>query len=87
MNKKILESAVTMILVISATGAWARCGDVPRAILDQAIGSAEGAGAATGGYGLEMWVTVVDETGKICHVATSGDSGLFAGNKECWAAA
>ena len=81
-NKAILGSAVAAVLSLSAGGAWARCADISRSALEQALGAAEGAGAATGGYGLKMWVTLVDETGKICQVATSGDTGLFAGNKE-----
>ncbi|HCT99258.1 MAG TPA: hypothetical protein DF614_04085, partial [Methylococcaceae bacterium] len=34
----------------------------------------------TGGYGLNMWVTYVDETGKVCSVITTGTSGANAGN-------
>ena len=82
MNKTILFGAIAGALAVSATGAWAICADVKRSDLNQAIGAAAGAAAATGGYGLPMWVTVVDETGKICHIATSGTPGRFAGNSE-----
>ena len=34
----------------------------------------------TGGYGLNMWVTYVDETGAVCSVITTGNSGANAGN-------
>lgn len=46
----------------------------------QAAGFAEG--QTTGGYGLPMWVTMVDETGLVCHVITSGNPGAKAGNSE-----
>lgn len=82
MNNKILGGVVSAVLAASASGAWATCADVSRDRLVQAIGQAEAAGAATGGYGLKMWATIVDETGKICHVATSGTPGAFAGNYE-----
>lgn len=82
MSKKILGGTLAAALVVSASGAWATCADISRSALNQAIGAAEAAGAATGGYGLKMWATVVDETGKICHVATSGTPGAFAGNSE-----
>lgn len=80
MKNKIVEGAIATILAVSASGAWAACGDISRTALDQAIGHA--AGVTTGGYDLKMWVTVVDETGKICHVSTNGQPGSSAGNSE-----
>ena len=82
MKKLILEVAITSALAVSASGSWATCADVPRAVLEDAINAAEAAGPATGGYGLKMWASVVDETGAVCHVATSGTTGKFAGNTE-----
>ena len=86
MKRRILEGAITAALAVSASGAWATCADVPRDLLEAAISYAEtfpgGHGNPTGGYGLPMWATVVDETGAVCHVATSGDPGKFAGNTE-----
>ena len=86
MKRRILEGAITATLAVSASGAWATCADVPRDLLEAAISYAEtfpgGHGNPTGGYGLPMWATVVDETGAVCHVATSGDPGKFAGNTE-----
>lgn len=82
MQKKILWGVITGVLAMSTSGAWATCADVSRSALEQAIGAAVAAGPATGGYGLNMWATIVDETGKICHVATSGTPGTFAGNSE-----
>jgi len=46
--------------------------------LPTAAGNA--AAQPTGGYGLKMWVTYVDETGKVCSVITTGQSGASAGN-------
>lgn len=81
MNKQLFNSII--LFGLSATQAvWASCGDVSRNALIQAIGAAETAGKTTGGYGLPMWVTMVDGTGKVCHVATSGTTGASAGGSE-----
>lgn len=83
---KVQKSWIVMAglstLAFTGHNAWATCAQVPRALLLGAIAAAEAAGKATGGYGLKMWASVVDETGKVCHVATSGTTGQFAGNKE-----
>jgi uncharacterized protein GlcG (DUF336 family) len=47
-----------------------------------AVAAAAAAGGATGGYGLNMWATFVDETGKVCSVVTNGVTGALAGNSE-----
>jgi uncharacterized protein GlcG (DUF336 family) len=67
-------------LSLMSQTALARCGDVTRASLRTAVTAA--ANAVTGGYGLKMWVTMVDETGMVCHVVTNGASGARAGNSE-----
>lgn len=63
---------------------FASCTDVPWATLQAAVAAA--AAAQTGGYqdpaDLKMWAAVVDETGRVCHVATSGNPGAAAGNTE-----
>lgn len=82
MKKPILGGAVAAILALSAQTAWSACSDITRDQLTAAIQAAVGVGANTGGYQLNMWATVVDETGKICHVATSGNTGVQAGNSE-----
>lgn len=82
MKNKIIEGAIAAMLAVSASGAWAACSDISRSALESAVAAAKAAGAATGGYQLNMWATVVDETGKICHVATSGNTGSLAGNSE-----
>jgi uncharacterized protein GlcG (DUF336 family) len=83
MNKKIGLMLGTLFALGSAQNALAACADIPRNLLvSTGIAAAEAAGAATGGYGLKMWATVVDESGKVCEIATSGTAGANAGNSE-----
>lgn len=70
------------LMLLSTTTAFAACSDVPWDKLNAAVTEAESAGKTTGGYNLKMWVTVVDETGKVCWVTTSGTPGALAGNSE-----
>jgi uncharacterized protein GlcG (DUF336 family) len=71
-------------LTLASEGAMARCSDVSRSALEAAVTAA--AAAQTGGYqdpaNLKMWATMVDETGKVCHVVTNGTPGANAGNSE-----
>jgi uncharacterized protein GlcG (DUF336 family) len=80
----ILKIAGVTAAVLACQTAWAACNDVSRDQLLQAVGAA--VTAQTGGYqdpaDLKMWVTMVDETGKVCHVVTSGTDGAAAGNSE-----
>jgi uncharacterized protein GlcG (DUF336 family) len=40
-------------------------------------------GADTGGYGLHMWLVMVDRTGEVCHVMnSSGENGRSTGNHQ-----
>lgn len=80
-NKKLAIALGSVTMLLGAGSAFAACSDIPRATLTAAITTAE-AVTTTGGYGLNMWVTVVDETGKVCDVATSGTTGASAGNSE-----
>ncbi len=66
------------LLVLGSQAAHAACSDVPRTELVAAVTATEA--HEMGGYGLNMWVTMVDESGKVCHVTTSGTSGAKAGN-------
>lgn len=68
------------VILFASQSALAACSDLPRSDLKSAVDAA--AAAETGGYGLKMWATMVDETGKVCHVVTNGDTGQFAGNAE-----
>jgi len=80
MHKKILDGVIAALLAVSASGVWAKCNDVSDTDLENAIAAA--AKAKTGGYGLKMWITWVDETGMVCRVETNGREGPFAGNRE-----
>ena len=60
--------------------AMAACDDINR---DNLLANAEAITAAgdSGGFPpLQMWVTVVDETGTVCHVVNTGGSGKLIGN-------
>jgi uncharacterized protein GlcG (DUF336 family) len=62
-------------LLFSPAAALAQCGSLPdHATLSAALGAAQN--AANGGFGLEMWATVVNRDGVVCAVAfTGGDRG------------
>lgn len=81
--KKLTLSAMMGIAALSlaSQGASATCADVTRAVLQAAV-TATAALTTTGGYGLPMWATMVDETGRVCQVVTSGVSGKTAGNHQ-----
>jgi uncharacterized protein GlcG (DUF336 family) len=80
MIKKIAAGAVLMgSSVLAANSAMATCADVSRADL---LGHAKMVVAdKNGGFGLPMWVSVVDETGAVCHVVNTAGSGATIGNK------
>jgi uncharacterized protein GlcG (DUF336 family) len=80
MKTKLMIGLSGLVSLALAQNAMATCGDVSRAQLTAAVNAA--AAASTGGYGLNMWATLVDETGKVCHVVTNGATGTFAGNSE-----
>ena len=80
--KKFYSTIAIMTLALAGVAAQAACHDVSRAALKAALGQAEAAGKSTGGYGLPMWLTFVDETGRVCEVLTSGTEGASAGNNE-----
>jgi uncharacterized protein GlcG (DUF336 family) len=83
MNKKILSTLMILCSVSFVQSANAACSDVSRSDL---LLYAQDAADATdlNGFGLPMWITMVDETGKVCHVvATNGVSGSDAGN-DAW---
>lgn len=78
------------VLGLSAPPAMAACSDVDRntllniatAVVDETDipGDAFGILGDNGGFGLDMWVTMVDETGKVCHVVNTAGSGALIGN-------
>ena len=82
MKTRTIKGLCGAVLVACSSGAWASCADITWDALNAAVQQAAGAGKITGGYGLNMWATVVDETGKVCWVTTSGTPGASAGNSE-----
>jgi uncharacterized protein GlcG (DUF336 family) len=87
MSKKIQMAVLAAIAGASmmvSSAANAGCKDVSRADFESA---AEQAATETDqfGFGLPMWATMVDETGKVCHVYStdsgSANTGATAGNK------
>ena len=86
--KKIYMAMSAAFLAFGAQSAMAACSDISRADLQDAAASAYASyngssGDAEGGYhglGLPMWVTVVDETGKVCHVVNTGGEGVGTSN-------
>lgn len=81
--KKTVKILLGSLMAVSASGAWAKCSDFNYDALTSAANVA--ASGNTGGYGLPMWATVVDETGAVCFVTVSGQppvNGAKAGNAE-----
>lgn len=79
--KRVAQGVALGAAVVMSQSAMAACSDVSRSALQTAADAAQ-ALSTTGGYGLDMWVTMVDETGKVCHVVTTGTAGAGAGNAE-----
>ena len=82
---KTLCMFVAAALGVATQGAYAACSDVAAADLVTAVNAAVTAGkATTGGYGLPMWASMVDETGTVCYVvaSTPGTSTSLVGNNE-----
>ena len=77
MNNKLGLAAIASLLL--SQGAMAACSDVSSSDL---LGAVPASSVVTGGYGLPMWITFVDETGKVCAVVTNGTTGAAAGNSE-----
>jgi uncharacterized protein GlcG (DUF336 family) len=80
---KTIKNAVAVTLAIGAlmgsTAANAACGDVSRGAMKSALSNVVG---TAGGFGLPMWLTFVDESGVVCEVVTSGESGALASRTE-----
>jgi uncharacterized protein GlcG (DUF336 family) len=73
MRKSLSIMAGTLVLAMGTNYAQAACSEVSRDALVAAVAAA--AAAQTGGYGLPMWVTMVNDTGKVCHVVNSNGPG------------
>ena len=81
MKKKILGLVVSLGLGLSTVQAQAACSDVSYDLLKTAVDLTLAANN-TVGFGLNMWATVVDETGQVCAVASTGGNGASAGNNQ-----
>jgi uncharacterized protein GlcG (DUF336 family) len=72
------------VLALLSQGAVAGCGDVSRAQFEAAANTAA-IETDSFGFGLPMWATMVDETGKVCHVYSTdsgaANTGAASGNK------
>jgi uncharacterized protein GlcG (DUF336 family) len=79
MMKKLTGVAVLAAFGLLAGEAMAACSDVDRGTLDSVARGVVNA-KDSGGFGLPMWVTVVDETGAVCHVVNTAGSGAAIGN-------
>lgn len=92
MNKtftKALSAGVVVAALFAASQAQAACSDLGAnaAAINTSLTSAlktavPASGTPNGGFGLPMWLTFVDETGAVCAVVTSGDTGALASRKE-----
>ncbi len=81
MNRKLALTFLALGITFGAMQAQAACNDISYTALKNAAASVLGAGN-TGGFGLNMWATVVDETGKVCAVTTTGTTGSLASRDE-----
>jgi len=75
MQKKLALRFVMGVAALSlaSEGVFAACDDVSRAdLVTAATGVVPG---DNGGLNFPMWVTVVDETGKVCHVVNTNGEG------------
>ena len=78
MTNKLVKLFGGAILAVSAGSAGAVCPPSAYTLLKAALTAASQ--SSTGGYGLNMWATLVDNTGLVCAVATNGPTGESAGN-------
>ncbi len=77
---KVVLAAVFATASMGAN-AWDCGSSETHALLTQITEDVVGEGT-TGGFSLPSWVTVVDNTGKVCYVANSGGAGADAGNSQ-----
>jgi len=63
------------IVLLGPTMALADCSVFSHVTLDLALGSVAPDPATNGGFGLNMWATVVDRDGVVCAIARTGNPG------------
>lgn len=78
-NKKLSAILGGILLTGASASAMASCDEVFAAWGSNSLSDAVGV-AGNGGYGLPMWIAVVDETNKVCVVANSSTSDGIIGN-------
>lgn len=81
-----IAMASLSVLAFAGQNASATCADITRAQLRAAanfVKTTAAEQARTGGLQNHMWVTMVDETGKVCHVVNT--AGLGQRSTEVWA--
>lgn len=82
MNKKIILTTIFTIFSANAQIASATCDDIFAAVATNPSSVSSAVGQSdSGGYGLPMWISAVDETGKVCAVVNTAGSGALIGNK------
>lgn len=75
-TKSLLPITVGMLAsVLVSQGAFADCKAIKDAGNLQSVANAVVASNTSGGFNLPMWVTVVDETGKVCQVLNTNSGG------------
>jgi uncharacterized protein GlcG (DUF336 family) len=69
----LASASLICAMALSSAPAFAACPAVTFAQLETALQAAVAAG--NGGLGFNMWATIVDRDGTVCHVAKSGAAG------------
>lgn len=88
MKKQLAGLTLALLTSVIGTQANAACSDFTYSNLQTIANNVVRATApaantnGTGGFGLNMWATVVDETGKVCAVVNTGGKGAAAGNSQ-----
>jgi len=77
--KKITSTLGLLALAVASSSAMATCDQIIAKWNHSYFANAVGV-AGNGGYGLPMWLTAVDETGKVCAIVNSHGSGADIGN-------
>ncbi len=81
MNLKLAGFSLAVLSTAFSINVNAACNDISYSALTNAAESVLASGG-TDGLELNMWVTFVDETGKVCEVTTTGSTGNLASRDE-----
>ena len=80
-STKLYLASTLVAAALVSQNANAGCSDISHAQLQNAANAVLAAGN-TGGFGLNMWATFVNETGNVCAVVNTGTKGRFSGNSQ-----